>query len=438
MDDVMEVNVADEKALTAPTTSITIPHGGSIQLRNLEEYLKFGEVLYKSGYFSDIKSAAQAVVKMVAGAEMGFGPMASLNGVYIQGGRPSFMANLVASAIKRNGYDYTIDVLDNTECKVTFHSRGGKLLGVSHFTMADAVQAGLTTGSNAHSWKKFPRNMLFSRALTNGARWYTPDIFGGVTPYTPDELDMVIDGSTGELKGKPDDPSITSPNGQPESPEPEPAPQPTPKPEPQPVPEPVVVVKTVKYWDGTQWVQMPENGVITDGKLVHWFNHTFIKDGKTTDDKRPIGAIAHMVNHLKAHYQYPNGQPRMNIIDAKNGSMPNRDFSELVGYCWWAMGDHEHGWLEPTRYKDKLAKEMDAHPAPAPVVAGLTHEGVLNRANGLRVTIVGVAGKVYGIEKWTDVTPDQLMSINLLLDAVEKGYPKYDDVDEMIALLKTG
>ena len=36
-------------------------------------------------------------------------------------------------------------------------------------------------------WEKYPRNMVFARALTNGARWYCPDVFNGPI-YTPDEL----------------------------------------------------------------------------------------------------------------------------------------------------------------------------------------------------------------------------------------------------------
>jgi len=34
--------------------------------------------------------------------------------------------------------------------------------------------------------------------MSNGARWYTPDIFGGPV-YTPEELGAVVDGETGEV-----------------------------------------------------------------------------------------------------------------------------------------------------------------------------------------------------------------------------------------------
>jgi len=35
--------------------------------------------------------------------------------------------------------------------------------------------------------------MLFARAMTNGAKWYVPGVFGGAPIYTPDELGADMD-----------------------------------------------------------------------------------------------------------------------------------------------------------------------------------------------------------------------------------------------------
>ena len=40
---------------------------------------------------------------------------------------------------------------------------------------------------------KFPRNMLFARSLSNGVKWFCPDIFLGAPVYTPDELGATVD-----------------------------------------------------------------------------------------------------------------------------------------------------------------------------------------------------------------------------------------------------
>jgi len=42
--------------------------------------------------------------------------------------------------------------------------------------MQDATKAGLASQG---IWKSYPRNMLYARAMSNGAKWYCPSIFGG-------------------------------------------------------------------------------------------------------------------------------------------------------------------------------------------------------------------------------------------------------------------
>jgi hypothetical protein len=158
--------------------------------------MDLGNVLAKSGYFQDAKDAAQAVVKVLAGRELGFGPIASMTGFYIVKGHVSMSANLMGAAIKRSGkYNYRIINHNATACAIEFFERTGdkwESVGQSVFTIDDARKAG------TQNLEKFPRNMLFARAISNGARWYCPDIFGGPV-YTPEELGEVIDGETGEI-----------------------------------------------------------------------------------------------------------------------------------------------------------------------------------------------------------------------------------------------
>ncbi len=153
--------------------------------------MDLGKVLAKSGYFSDARDEAQAVVKVLAGREMGFGPIASMTGVHIVQGKPTIGANLLGAAIKGSGrYDYRVIELTNDRAEIAF-MQNGQEIGRSVFTMDDARQAGLA--NKGGSWKMYPRNMLFSRAMSNGARWYCPDVFSGVTPYTPEEMGAEVE-----------------------------------------------------------------------------------------------------------------------------------------------------------------------------------------------------------------------------------------------------
>lgn len=162
---------------------------------DINELQTIGQVFVKSGYFQDTRDAAQAIVKVMAGAELGFPAIASMTGVYIVKGNVSLSANLMAAAIKKSGkYNYRVRQLDDKGCKIEFFE-GSESVGFSEFTRIDAQNAGL---AGSDTYKKFFRNMVFARALSNGAKWYCPDIFGGPI-YTPDELGAEVDGETGEV-----------------------------------------------------------------------------------------------------------------------------------------------------------------------------------------------------------------------------------------------
>lgn len=163
---------------------------------SLNEPMALGEVFMKSGMFTDIKSQAQAVVKILAGRELGLAPLESMTNIYIVNGKVALQAKIIGSLIKKSAkYDYTIDTLTDQECSITFSEKGmdGKAikgLGKSTFTIKDAAKAGIV---NKDVWSKYPRNMLFARALSNGARWYTSDVFCG---YTAEEIEKPIEATS--------------------------------------------------------------------------------------------------------------------------------------------------------------------------------------------------------------------------------------------------
>jgi len=168
------------------------------QSMNLSDTMELGKAMAASGFFADSRDAAQAVVKILAGRELGFGAVASMTGVNIIKGKVSLSANLIAASIKRSGrYNYRVVQMDDNTCTIAFFE-GGEKLGTSTFTMDDAKRAGL----GGQNWQKFPRNMLFARAISNGAKWYCPDLSGGPL-YTPDELGATVDGETGEVVDAP-------------------------------------------------------------------------------------------------------------------------------------------------------------------------------------------------------------------------------------------
>lgn len=157
------------------------------------DIITLGKTLAASGYFRDARDASQAIVKVLAGQELGISPIASMTGIFIVKEKVTLSANLIAAVIKRSGkYNYRVCAMDNDACAIEFFEHG-ETIGLSEFSMKDAAAAGLSGGN----WKSYPRNMLFARAMSNGAKWFCPDIFAGPI-YTPDELGAEVDGETGE------------------------------------------------------------------------------------------------------------------------------------------------------------------------------------------------------------------------------------------------
>ena len=153
---------------------------------SLTEIMSIGKAFAESGMFPDIKTAAQAVVKIQAGSEMGIPPFAAMSGIHIIQGKPTVGAGLMAANVKGSGkYDYR--VIESTEkvCSIDFY-QGKEKIGNSTFTIDDARKAG------TKNLDKFPKNMLFARAISNGVKWYTPDVFSGPV-YVPEEMNQITE-----------------------------------------------------------------------------------------------------------------------------------------------------------------------------------------------------------------------------------------------------
>jgi hypothetical protein len=173
----------------------------NIKINTIDDLQRLGEILSKSGFFEDCKQAAQAVVKILAGAELGFPAFSSMCGIFIIKGKPAIGANLMAAAVKRSTrYDYRVLELSDRICKIAFFD-GEREIGISEFSAADAQKAG------TQNMGKFPRNMLFARAMSNGCRWFTPDIFLGAAVYTPEELGATVDEDGNVIEISPSSPT---------------------------------------------------------------------------------------------------------------------------------------------------------------------------------------------------------------------------------------
>lgn len=181
----------------------TIPEGQGTDLTNLnmKQIFWLGDQMALAGVANGPKAAAQASLKIMAGQALGIDPVSAQRGIFFMpSGSIGFMANLVAARIKANPkYDYKVITLTDEVAIITFYDvdKAGKKTeaGTEKFTQEDAKRQA------TQNMAKFPKNMLFARAMSNGAKFYCPDVMGDYPIYTEgDAGDEQIVTETGEIK----------------------------------------------------------------------------------------------------------------------------------------------------------------------------------------------------------------------------------------------
>jgi len=165
-----------------------------MNIKNKSEQLSIQEAavaFVASGMFPDVKSEAVAIVKILAGEELGIGRFQAMSDIDIIKGKAVPNSKLQACLIKSSGkYNYKVAEFTDDKCVLDFFELWGnqwEKVGESSFTLKDAQRAGIT---NNPTWAKYPKNMLFARALSNGGKWYCPDALKGAI-YNESEIEEI-------------------------------------------------------------------------------------------------------------------------------------------------------------------------------------------------------------------------------------------------------
>lgn len=131
------------------------------------------------------KKPAAIAACILAGRELGIGPMQSLQSIYVVSGRPTLSAELMRALVLSAGHSLVFTSMTSDKVVVK-GTRKGEAEGTTvEYSMADATRAGLTGKA---TWKAHPRNMLAARATSELCRLVFADALGGIS-YTPDEVE---------------------------------------------------------------------------------------------------------------------------------------------------------------------------------------------------------------------------------------------------------
>lgn len=164
--------------------------------RDQRETGLIAQEIYQGGLFSAYGSPQAVKTIILAGAEMGMTPMASLRGWHIIEGKPSMSAATMAAVVMNSGKAEYFEPIEIGPESVTFETKrkgARNPIRVTH-TIAMARQAwskGKTEQEREESflksgWGRNPTDMLVARCQARLARYGYPDILNNV--YTPDEV----------------------------------------------------------------------------------------------------------------------------------------------------------------------------------------------------------------------------------------------------------
>lgn len=128
--------------------------------------------------------AAEATAAILAGAELGFDPMASLRAFSIIQGTATANALTLRAVVQSKGHDVRVVESTETRAIVEGKRRGDHNWQRSTWTLDRAQKMGLTGKDN---WKKQPGAMLVARATSEVCRWIGSDAIAGI-PYSTEEV----------------------------------------------------------------------------------------------------------------------------------------------------------------------------------------------------------------------------------------------------------
>ena len=145
----------------------------------------------------------------LAAHDLGISATQGLQKIHVIDGKVTMSAELMSALILARGHELWAEELTATRAVVCGRRAGSDQTSRVEFTFEEAEAAGLVNRSRARdnrgkpiagsgTYDKFPKSMLWARAVSQLARMAFADVLAGVT-YTPEELGAVVN-AAGDLE----------------------------------------------------------------------------------------------------------------------------------------------------------------------------------------------------------------------------------------------
>jgi hypothetical protein len=178
------------------------------QETSMSDIQQMAKSLVESGLFG-IKDENQAIALMLIAQAEGMHPALAARDYHIIQGKHSLKADAMLARFQQSGGIVKWMQYDDAECIGIFsHPQSPEPVTVS-WDMERAKQAGITGNP---TWKKYPRQMLKARVVSDGVRLCFPGVAVGV--YTPEEHESF--GTPRQNTNNSSKPTVESPQALPE------------------------------------------------------------------------------------------------------------------------------------------------------------------------------------------------------------------------------
>lgn len=205
---------------------------------------------------------------LLAGNELGLGPMAALRSMDVIKGTPALRAHAMRGLVQSRGHELELVESTDTFCRMRGRRRGAESWQEIAWPIARAHKLGLPAKNP--EWTKQPQTMLIARATGEICRLIASDVLHAV-PYNAEELRDSQSTWTAVQAGAPVTAAeILARKG----PAPAPMPQTAPGGEPASIWDRMAAVRAARGWDEAQaetefeaWSGGTQMGAAEDGEL---------------------------------------------------------------------------------------------------------------------------------------------------------------------------
>lgn len=160
--------------------TITIKH--EEQQQKVELFRKMAETAIRSKCYGAM-TVEEATNLMLSAADLGVSPMKALNGgFHIIKGKICMAGHLISDRIRSGGHSVKVVEQSREKCVIIGVRKDNGDSCKVEFDMEDAKLAGLL---DSPTWKKYPKDMLYNRAISRLGRVLFSDVVGSC--YSEDE-----------------------------------------------------------------------------------------------------------------------------------------------------------------------------------------------------------------------------------------------------------